>query len=132
MKDIDLPELSLVDEKLRELAAEQPDRTSECLYVTTNVLGPRQPECIVGHALADLGVPLDALAGVDGFHVGTLYGISNEFPFARRVQSWQDAGFTWSQAVDLADRFEEDDDVMVEFEFPIRDRNIHAGEEILL
>lgn len=44
-------------EKMRELAAAQPDKKAVCIYVNEN----NEPECIVGRALTALGVDPMAL-----------------------------------------------------------------------
>ena len=95
-------------ERVRKLAAEQPDHEAECRYVTT---GSDKPMCIMGCALHAEGVSLDTLAAYEGKDI---YVILRDLPdiehptdfqaaWFSTVQSLQDGSSTWAEAVALAD-----------------------------
>lgn len=100
---------------IRTLAAEQPDRRSDCAY-----LHDETPECIVGHALLKLDPAfrehLDGANNYMGFRevllelrraglVATPEGGAEQAEDARgegwicTVQALQDGGRTWEEAV---------------------------------
>src|SRR5690606_1231334 len=113
MKQIDIKD---VVKEVRRLAEEQPDHVYSapegeeiCSYVT----GKDGKGCIVGQALSRLGVPESALRGIEGEGAYALpelipYLAGREDKRSRRwltlIQSRQDGGRTWWQAVTEADQ----------------------------
>ena len=123
---------------IRRLAAEQPDRRSECRYFGLDVEGKqvaaadRQPDCIAGHAFAELGAVSEGTCVVVGDDVvirdGQEIRLANwsvlslhdpdetQESWIADVQAWQDGRFgdsgddgdhegryRWAQAVEAAD-----------------------------
>ncbi|AKU42512.1 hypothetical protein SEA_NOSLEEP_74 [Mycobacterium phage NoSleep] len=110
-----------VIQRIKELAAENPERVAHCQYFTVESDGSTQPCCIVGHALAEAGIRQE---DGDGYHyigndtastpAGTLAGqlpwaefgfespAVNELRWVSLVQHLQDGGYTWSEAVEGA------------------------------
>lgn len=103
---------------VREVAAENPDH----VYKSQNGGGCNYTEadgslgCIVGHAMAKLGKQLPPPGDYDMDMVTSSYvssdawsdlldvgSASYESRWIRRVQSYQDTGSPWSEAVRLAD-----------------------------
>ena len=93
-------------EKVRELARKHPDRVAACEYAVAGV-----PECIIGHALAAegwSGATLEKEGNRSALGLwtgGLLPGVSEAGAhWLQRVQAAQDAGLTWADAVELADK----------------------------
>jgi hypothetical protein len=108
--------------KIREVAAETPDRVYEretgsgkCLYGRDKSGSGDGHRCIVGEALFRLGVTQAHLEVVDGRLAvpGAYQLLTHEFnlpleaefelKFADEVQSCQDGGLTWAEAVAMQD-----------------------------
>ncbi|MFI2909437.1 hypothetical protein ACG2OD_14425 [Streptomyces sp. PDY-4] len=108
---------------LREIVSESPDKVYEapesmadeyggCFYVHNNDDGTKSAGCIVGQVLHRLGVSLEdlskgetysanaavALAGVQGVSEDVVY-------FLRMVQSRQDRGTPWGEALQFAEEY---------------------------
>lgn len=94
---------------VRAVAAGRPDHVqASCRYVQGDV-----PHCLIGHALAQLGVPLSDLADADTrMELNTAMDLMREvLPdvplrtrlWANAVQRHADVGATWGQAVQHAD-----------------------------
>lgn len=114
------PDLGEVVESVRLLAEGTPGHVYEmnggqCTYVRAED-GGLVPDCIVGHAFASLGVPLEVLAEVDGEKGKAVDGVirekysldsalSEEGWWLRNVQEAQDKAFPWGEAVKQADKF---------------------------
>ncbi|AGT11837.1 hypothetical protein SEA_THREERNGTARJAY_130 [Mycobacterium phage ThreeRngTarjay] len=105
-----------IQDRIVELAKEQPWRKSIGAYFISG-----QPECIIGHVLADIGVGADGtrLVNKNGVPTSSVSHLAdtfdwNEFgvqtPTRRQigwvqvVQSRQDYGDTWGEAVKRAGR----------------------------
>ncbi|QGJ95528.1 hypothetical protein SEA_RIMMER_74 [Mycobacterium phage Rimmer] len=108
-----------VIQRIKELAAENPERVAHCQYFEDD---NSTPCCIVGHALAGAGIRQEESG--DGYHyigndtasalAGTLAGqlpwaefgfespAVNELRWVSLVQHRQDGGYTWSEAVEGA------------------------------
>lgn len=106
-----------VEKTLREITAENPNRTAQCRY---NLDG--QPECIVGQAVYKIngdnfffGMPEVGLFGEDGkpetsykvFDGYELYELLRKAGYTykalkllSRVQRFQDRGYPWADAFD--------------------------------
>ena len=112
--------MSELGEKLiasvRKFAAERPDyvyrnaddnhpQRSGCVYFTND----GQPSCLIGHALADLGLLSAQPELFNGSWIANVvkeYGWeidSRELEWLVDVQNYQDALKTWGRAVALAD-----------------------------
>lgn len=94
-------------DRVRGLATEQPAARRECSYVYDD-----EPHCIVGCALHDLGVSLDALQAAEGTGVAEiaadwigLDGTDDQLQarWLARVQWSQDNDWPWAEAVSIAD-----------------------------
>lgn len=93
-----------IEEVVRRLAQEQPERVSSIFYAR---LEDGEPECILGHAYQELGVSVESLG-----KIGTARDLVRRFhpdatpqqaKWLRSVQRYQDRGETWSVAVEEAD-----------------------------
>jgi hypothetical protein len=120
---ITFPSPLAVTEAVRRLAEADPDRTEACAYV-----GANGPECIVGCALIQLGVPAEWFHGqLTGFqgtrndeNISKLADVELGWGYAGpdsdlvawlfTVQDAQDRGKTWGNAVRIADGLEDDYD----------------------
>lgn len=130
MTTIEAKPFSTVVSKIRELAKQSPDRTESCSYFDSK----GAPKCIVGNALADLGVkPMNEPLGygvVNGYCCGDmltedgaffaepcefaetlpweLAGVESPTPeqitWVHRVQVEQDNGVSWGMAVATAEK----------------------------
>jgi len=123
--DVVIDYSDLID-KMRALATEEPDRYAECMYVSDDQavfdeqgLEIGTPCCIVGHALIASGVPASYFLGI-GFDTETddgtgrnnrsfnaMSGVDNDdhrVGWINSVQSHQDGGESWGEAVFLADK----------------------------
>jgi hypothetical protein len=111
--------------RVRELAMAHPDRQADCFYYCPD----HTPNCIMGHALTDLGVTYEqmrechrgttlprgySLGNVerDVFHVAVdlidkniSHAEHNWGMWLNKVQEFQDNGRSWQQAVREADAF---------------------------
>ncbi|ATN92637.1 hypothetical protein SEA_YASSJOHNNY_70 [Mycobacterium phage YassJohnny] len=108
-----------VIQRIKELAAENPDKIACCRYFGDE----GAPCCIVGHVLAEAGIrPMDE--DEDGYYIGndttsvlagTLAGqlpweelgieapkTTAELRWVAEVQTRQDRGHTWGWAVEMA------------------------------
>jgi len=104
-------------QKIRSIAADQPDKVVTCNYTTTDEDGT-VPECIVGVALHALGVPLDLLLKIDNEDLPGLPGTGTAFrhivhlveefvgtvdtddrDWISAVQNFQDEEAPWAQVV---------------------------------
>lgn len=91
-------------EMVRTLAAESPDRVATCEYAVGG-----KPECIIGHALAAEGWSVEALgeeirSAWALCRSGTIPGVGKaDAQWLQRVQTFQDSGLTWAEAVERAD-----------------------------
>ena len=104
-------EVRSIAEKNPDFVYERPDPNGWCRYVYDG-----KPSCIVGHALANLGVELEFLqhldTAIDG-GVGALEALQtyDEFEIDDNqaadlislVQNLQDSGVPWGQAVEQAE-----------------------------
>lgn len=108
-------------EEVLKLAAEKPDFIYEsddsaysCRYLDWDK-DKAYGSCIMGQALMNLGVNPEELSKYEGADISAVVGILNggEEPQYHRdpfdfwlsyVQGRQDAGYTWSEAIDWADR----------------------------
>lgn len=94
------------------LATEQPDRTASCQYLqwAADSEGVIQsvPNCIMGHALFNLGVSTEDLDRMENVNIrgvnGDLHlGLPGDLvDWAQRVQGRQDDGDTWGGALKYA------------------------------
>lgn len=96
---------------IEAVAAEDPyrvyqqDDEGRCFYLRDGA-----PSCLIGQALHRLGVSLSTLAREDAIQNSaenvifkTLSGVSDRaLSFASRVQTRQDLGHTWADAVSIA------------------------------
>ena len=104
-----------IQQEIVKLADEHPDHMAKCEYF--NTLG--HPVCIVGHAMSRLGVDADVFRGnsinsaafranrvldAAGVEDGDIHIIE----WIDTVQAEQDEGETWSEAVALANDYEDD------------------------
>lgn len=108
--------------EVRRLAAERPDFVYEkqttdewasgvCLYVHQDEQQGLVAGCLIGHALANLGVPLESLREFDRSGDDTSadallpkFGVSGTVTlWAMHAQLEQDEGQPWGRAVKLAD-----------------------------
>lgn len=109
--------------EVRRLAAERPDFVYEkqatdewwasgaCLYVHQDEHQGLVAGCLIGHALANLGVPLELLSEFDRSGDDTSadallpkFGVSGTVTlWAMQAQLEQDEGQPWGRAVELAD-----------------------------
>ena len=99
-------------QKIRQLAQQFPDREAVCRYVNQFNNGP---ECIVGAAAYELGLPLYRLRICEGLPARTvireLQEVASDIPdptpaetrWIETVQRIQDSGFPWREAVTDAD-----------------------------
>ena len=80
-----------------------------CLYVHGDgATRPKEPGCIIGQLLHQLGVPLDALSSLEGLPANSV--VNKFFPrtsnavltFLLTVQRGQDQGRSWGAAVSFA------------------------------
>lgn len=108
-----------VARKARELAQELPNHTATCTYVHYED-GEQQPNCIVGKAMAELGIPLDELECRNGasFSILAGEGIRADVKWLDvteagsklcvrwldYLQRHQDGENTWGEALAYADR----------------------------
>lgn len=124
---VEKPDLRDVVKTVREIARENPDRIyrarTMCSYVTSDD-NPGEG-CLVGQALMWLGVPREFLACLedsDPDHTGIHHLLMSDCftdylrydlddptdntytSWLKDVQSFQDIGYKWNQAVELADR----------------------------
>jgi len=107
----------LIEEKLKELAAEQPDfiynpsSAGRCNYngpATTRVsldlqVGPDCEGCIFGQAFQRLGIPkneLNTMASIDS--ITNCYA-NRQFPNWSKVQNSQDNSASWGDAIKFLD-----------------------------
>jgi hypothetical protein len=102
LTDIDMEAL---EAEVRRLANENPDAKRACRYVNEET---NEPNCIVGCALYNLGMPIEVLRDRNrlNFHVWThKQGLQNNLSatWVAYVQGEQDMGKTWSKAVEYAD-----------------------------
>lgn len=110
-----------VVQRIKELAAENPDRVADCRYFAVERDGSTQPCCIVGHALAEAGIRQEGDGDGDYIGNGTASALAgtmagqlpwvefgfespavNELRWVSLVQHLQDGGYTWSEAVEGA------------------------------
>lgn len=102
------------------LLPEGADEYGEFEYAICTYVRDGQPSCIVGHALASLGVPVEILAGLDAPPGGTgayraLTGLAKDRVIEYRAEDWefitgflleaqihQDGGDSWGDALDKA------------------------------
>ena len=112
---------SWVQDRIREVAEDEPDRVAQCQYFDNGV-----PECIVGRVLAELGVRTVEV-GPGTYHLMAAEGgfVAEDPTFAqhldwrsmgvrmpgRRQRNWieqvqalQDSGARWGDAVKEADK----------------------------
>ena len=106
------PKFEDVEREIRRLAHEHPDRKTYPHYMKNG-----EPCCIFGHALYNLGVPVENLREYDRANLGadeeteisagdTLDPAATrvEKAWANEVQLNQDLGAVWRKAVEGADR----------------------------
>ena len=103
-----------VERVVRRLAAEHPERSTDCQYTRGGGAEPRRPLCLFAHALVELGVSIAWLADVDAHEELTaidsvlvalgLITDRSEAAWLVDVQEHQDVGCTWADAVAAADR----------------------------
>lgn len=100
-------DLDAIAAKIRELAAEFPDRRAECFYLNPDFT----PNCIVGHALLATGMTIGRLEKHEGRAFDTILAMENRSSRYSRTAKWiqevqlrQDNGATWSESVNGADR----------------------------
>lgn len=109
---------SLLIKQVRALAQERPNYSDEtrCRYFSDG-----QPSCIIGYALSRMGLPDEVLDLVGQHNDQSITSLNvhmarsgmeySDSPEAVRwlgvVQTYQDKGSSWSQAVSKADRLSE-------------------------
>jgi hypothetical protein len=108
-----------LEAKIREIAAEQPDYVyakagglNSCFYSKSDKGVGNGCRCIVGEALFRLGVNQQTLERFDGSEkmltgayrlLKKVFGFAEFSGFVPRVQSLQDKGHRWGEAVRIAD-----------------------------
>ena len=102
-------DVALLAEHVRKYAEAEPHMVMVCMYFHDS----GQPACIVGHAMALQGITRADLEGDDGERNGTyivtmLSDVLNDdnrvaAAWIGRVQSRQDQGYNWAEAVAHAD-----------------------------
>ena len=104
-----------IQQEIIKLANEHPDQTAKCEYF--NMQG--DPVCIVGHAMSRLGASADVFRSISinsaAFRAsrvldaaGVEDGDIHIIEWIDTVQAVQDEGETWSEAVALANDYEDD------------------------
>jgi len=90
---------------------EKPNKDSMCLYKRTRQPGGEMSGCIIGEALRKTGVSTAGLdkAASSGINyqldrVGLLPEDARQSVWLAEVQSEQDSGHTWAEAVRIADQ----------------------------
>ena len=97
----------MIISEIRRLAEEFPDRTSQPEYAKEKN-GVGQPECIIGHALYNLGVSPEELKYLTGSVEEIplpMYIDGPELRWLNEVQRTQDSGLSWESAVKEADKW---------------------------
>lgn len=101
----------LYQERAKELGAPTSDNFYDTDRRYCRYQAGGQGCCIVGVALANLGVPIEQLAAYDGNTEKSLYGVYLDFPedfdvddqaafdFVRRTQARQDEDEAWGECV---------------------------------
>jgi hypothetical protein len=105
-----------VAREVRTLAAERPDHVYErgsqtfCTYAPNHPMGAPEA-CLIGQALARLGVPVSTLVCQKGTAGVLIYDMTGSHPMRAdicgwldRVQAEQDDSVPWAEAVALADQ----------------------------
>jgi len=101
-------------EATRAAALERPDHIANpggqnvCVYFNPS---DGTPDCVVGHGLARLGVTLEDVANVNSYKVNSYkvievlerLGVGGATGWLQEVQTQQDAGRSWGEAVRIAD-----------------------------
>lgn len=109
-----LPPISGLEKRVREIAEQRPDVRyphTQCFYSRGKCLD-ESTGCLIGQALADLGVDMAALNKLEEdatYGVHDLYRehsddpLTGDFTWLKRVQTNQDRGETWGECVKWAD-----------------------------
>lgn len=118
-----LKPFSWLQDQLREIVAANPDNVATCAYFDK---GGETPQCVVGHALARLGVTqihderydLYTLASAEGKTIGDSGDLADDLRWSAAgvrapghkqrdwiatLQSHQDNGLTWAESLRRAD-----------------------------
>jgi cytochrome P450 len=112
LNDITIEHLPQIEAIVRRLATEMPEHEADCIYVD-DTAAPSAAVCIVGCALFELGVTLGELAAWDDDAIYELplgfQAVDNDghmvpaLRWLEHVQSRQDAGYQWGDALAYAD-----------------------------
>ncbi|MEC4834397.1 hypothetical protein [Mycobacteroides chelonae] len=110
-REVELPTFNFtgadVVAEMRRLAAQFPEQMAECKYVDSD----DRPCCIVGRALANLGVPLTILKANESTSADTVMNrlridaTRRETAWARLAQGQQDCGVNWVKSIKYADDY---------------------------
>lgn len=100
---------SVLAQTVKDLAIEQPTAHSASKYFDKD----GSPCCIVGHGLARLGVDTEPFTGpgsrLNKKQIGQLgqvidFDTQESKSFLVNIQSWQDLGYGWRDALDKSER----------------------------